>query len=316
MHSQLPHALLAAAFACSIASAPAHARARVFVASYGNDANPCTFLSPCKTFQQAVNVVDAGGEVTAIDSAGFGPISISQSVTITSPLGIEAGIAVPSGGVGITVSAGSSDAVQLRGLTIDGASVGKFGIKMSSGASLEIVGCVVRNFTSDGIHLAPSNTATFLIQETNASQNANAGIYISNGGGGLNIYGVVSRSTMDNNGIGFDQFATTLSSGATSSVSIVDSVASNNVNQGFRAEGDASAAFLTLHNVTASNNDKGIVGTVTSGTSTIRIGHSLITGNTTGVQQSNFSVIDSYGDNDINCNTTDVVGTLSSVSQR
>jgi len=43
----------------------------VFVASYGNDANPCTFGSPCKTFQQAVNVVDAGGEVTAIDSAAL-----------------------------------------------------------------------------------------------------------------------------------------------------------------------------------------------------------------------------------------------------
>jgi hypothetical protein len=43
------------------------ASARVFVASYGNDSNPCTFLSPCKTFQQAVNVVNAGGEVTAID---------------------------------------------------------------------------------------------------------------------------------------------------------------------------------------------------------------------------------------------------------
>src|SRR5215472_9049209 len=117
MCTQLPLALIAAAVVWShfISAADAAARDRVFVASYGNDANPCTFLSPCKTFQQAVNVVDAGGEVTAIDSAGFGPISISQSVTITSPPGIEAGIAVPSGGVGITVSAGSSDAVQLRG---------------------------------------------------------------------------------------------------------------------------------------------------------------------------------------------------------
>ena len=67
MRTQLPLALLAAAFACSLGTAPANARARVFVASYGNDSNPCTFLSPCKTFQQAVNVVNAGGEVTAID---------------------------------------------------------------------------------------------------------------------------------------------------------------------------------------------------------------------------------------------------------
>jgi hypothetical protein len=95
MRTAIPLTVLATAFVCSLGTAPAHARARVFVASYGNDANPCTFGSPCKTFQQAVDVVDTGGEVTAIDSAGFGPITIIRSVTITSPPGVEAGV-VPS----------------------------------------------------------------------------------------------------------------------------------------------------------------------------------------------------------------------------
>jgi len=85
MRIAIPLTLLATAFACSLASVPAHARARVFVASYGSDANPCTFLSPCRNFQQGVNVVDSGGEVTAIDSAGFGPLLIDRAVTITSP---------------------------------------------------------------------------------------------------------------------------------------------------------------------------------------------------------------------------------------
>src|SRR3974390_3082983 len=93
MRTQLALAGIAIAFACSLFTAPAQAqRARTFVASYGNDSNPCTFGSPCKTFQQAVNVVAAGGEVTAIDSAGFGPINITKAVTITSPDGVEAGI--------------------------------------------------------------------------------------------------------------------------------------------------------------------------------------------------------------------------------
>jgi len=83
MRTAIPLTVLATALACSLVSAPAHARARVFVASYGNDANPCTFLSPCRNFQAAVNAVDAGGEVTAIDSAGFGPIDIVKAVTIT-----------------------------------------------------------------------------------------------------------------------------------------------------------------------------------------------------------------------------------------
>jgi len=49
-------------------AASAHTCVRVFVASYGNDANQCTFGS-------AVDVADAGGEVTAIDSADFDPIT-------------------------------------------------------------------------------------------------------------------------------------------------------------------------------------------------------------------------------------------------
>jgi len=117
MHTAIPLTVLAAALASLLATAPANARARVFVASYGNDSNPCTFGSPCRNFQQAVNVVDPGGEVTAIDSAGFGPINITKAVTITSPAGVEAGIAAPaSSSAAIGINAGTSDIINLSGL--------------------------------------------------------------------------------------------------------------------------------------------------------------------------------------------------------
>src|ERR1700744_141700 len=113
-----------------LSAAPALAqRDRVFVASYGSDSNPCTFGSPCKTFQQAVNVVAAGGEVTPIDSAGFGPVTIHRAVTITSPNGVEAGIATPSGGIAITINAGSHDVITLNGLTLDGVGGATSGIQ-------------------------------------------------------------------------------------------------------------------------------------------------------------------------------------------
>jgi len=125
MRTQLPLTLFAAALVYLLDATPAHARARVFVASYGNDANPCTFGSPCKTFQHAHDVVDASGEVTAIDSAGFGPINITKAVTITSPPGVEAGIVPnPPTADAIDISAGSSDVIELRGLTANGAGVG------------------------------------------------------------------------------------------------------------------------------------------------------------------------------------------------
>src|SRR5215831_9582132 len=120
MRTAVPMTVIATALACSLYAAPAHARARVFVASYGNDTNPCTFGSPCKTFQQAINVVDAGGEVTAIDSAGFGPISIdSKTITITSPPGVEAGIAAPAPGAAAITINSQGETYTLSGLTLD-----------------------------------------------------------------------------------------------------------------------------------------------------------------------------------------------------
>src|SRR5215831_14977565 len=146
MRTAIPLTVLATTLACSLADAPANARARVFVASYGNDANPCTFGSPCRNFQQAVNVVDPGGEVTAIDSAGFGPISVSKSVTITSPDGVEAGIVPVAGGNAVTINAEPNDVIVLRGLTLNGSGIAYDGIVFNSGSSLTVANCVVQNF--------------------------------------------------------------------------------------------------------------------------------------------------------------------------
>src|SRR5215471_18933256 len=153
MRTAIPLTVLATALACSLATAPANARARVFVASYGNDSNPCTFGSPCRNFQQAVTVVDAGGEVTAIDSAGFGPITISKAVTITSPDGVEAGVVPTAGGNAITINAGPNDAIVLHGLTLNGSGIIANGVVFNSGRSLTVDGCVLQNFLWDGTHM-------------------------------------------------------------------------------------------------------------------------------------------------------------------
>ena len=80
MPTQLPTALLATALACVFFAAPANAQApRTFVSAAGSDSNPCSFAAPCRHFQNAVNATSAGGEVDALDPAGYGPIVISQS---------------------------------------------------------------------------------------------------------------------------------------------------------------------------------------------------------------------------------------------
>jgi hypothetical protein len=235
--------LLAAALACSLASAPAHARARVFVASYGNDSNPCTFGSPCKTFQQAVTIVDAGGEVTAIDSAGFGPITITKAVTITSPAGVEAGIVPNPGGDAIDINAGPNDTVVLSGLTLNGAGSQGQGIRLNSGLRLEIINCVIRNFTFDGILFIPTAFASLLISNTIVSDSGD-GVTLSSFRGGA-IIAALDHISINNNQYGVN--VGDVRSLQPIEALIKDSSIDNNINAGVIVTGVcASNAIATV----------------------------------------------------------------------
>jgi len=204
MRTTLPLATIATIVAFAHFADPAHAaRARVFVASYGSDSNPCTFGSPCKTFQQAVNVVAVGGEVAAIDSAGFGTITISHAITITSPAGVEAGIAaLASGAAAITITAGASDIINLSGLTLDGAGVtNTTGIQFNSGGQLSIKGSAIRNFTADGIDFLPNSSALtrLYVSNTLVADNGGLGLLIQPAGSGT-TNGVLDHVHIENNG--------------------------------------------------------------------------------------------------------------------
>jgi hypothetical protein len=101
-------------------AAPAPAAQRTFVASFGNDANPCSLAAPCRSFQAAVAAVGAGGEVVALDSAGYGSVVVDKSVSLIAPPGVHAAITAAPSGNGITVNAGGGDVIVLRGLAISG----------------------------------------------------------------------------------------------------------------------------------------------------------------------------------------------------
>src|SRR5207245_7143697 len=116
--------LAAGSFASGRAPAAAHRTAalaqRTFVsAATGNDANPCTRTAPCRNFAAAIAQTSPGGEVIVLDSGGYGTFTIAQAISIIAPPGVYAGISVFAG-TGITISAGASDVVTLRGLTLTG----------------------------------------------------------------------------------------------------------------------------------------------------------------------------------------------------
>jgi len=113
---------LAASLVAILPAVSAHAQSpRTFVSAAGNDSNPCSFAAPCRHFQAAVNATSAGGEVDALDPAGYGPIVISQAVTIEGQGWSY--IAPPAGGNGITINAVSGNVV-IHGVSLNGAGIG------------------------------------------------------------------------------------------------------------------------------------------------------------------------------------------------
>jgi len=127
---------------------------RTFVAASGIDAHPCSLAQPCRSFAAAIANTDVNGEVIVLDSAGYGSVVVTKSVTIGAPPGVYAGITVFSGD-GVTVD-GSGIAVTLRGLTINGQG-GNTGIKFQQGATLTVENCEIVNMGVSGIAVTATN---------------------------------------------------------------------------------------------------------------------------------------------------------------
>jgi hypothetical protein len=116
-----------------------------------------------------------------------------------------------------------------------------------------------------------------------------------------------SQVTANNNsGAGIVVFSS-LTIGAVN-VTIVDSEASNNASDGVLATGiiGSVAAAVMLRNVVASNN---LFGLNAGPNAILRVAHSVVTGNGTGVNSSGGTIF-SYGDNDIDGNTSNNTGVL------
>src|SRR5262245_41410310 len=76
---------------------------RTYVSGLGNDGWPCTETVPCRTFQAAIKLTLAGGEIFVLDSANYGPVTIDKALTIVSE-GSVAGVLATTG-AGINVNA-------------------------------------------------------------------------------------------------------------------------------------------------------------------------------------------------------------------
>src|SRR6185436_18448015 len=98
------------------AARPAQAQLnRTAVSVTGNDVNDCSVATPCRNFARAISQTNAGGEVIALDSGGYGPFTVDRSVTVQAAPGVYAGVTATSGSA-IVVGIGPGGKVVLRGL--------------------------------------------------------------------------------------------------------------------------------------------------------------------------------------------------------
>src|SRR5437763_15709854 len=108
-----------AGFLVPLATAPASAQAtRTWVSGVGDDVNPCSRTAPCKTFPGAISKTATGGEIDALDPAGFGVVTITKSITLDG--GTGAGWAsILGAGTNAIVDNAAAATVTLRHLSIN-----------------------------------------------------------------------------------------------------------------------------------------------------------------------------------------------------
>jgi hypothetical protein len=100
---------------CLVSGAAQAQATRTWVSGVGDDANSCSRTAPYKTFAGAISKTQAGGEIDALDPAGYGALTITKAIAIDGGGGQVASV-LQSGTNGMAVQAGPSDAVVLRNL--------------------------------------------------------------------------------------------------------------------------------------------------------------------------------------------------------
>ena len=307
--SRISQVVFVLAVAAAAACLPAVAVQRVFVASYGSDANTatnCSFANPCRGFTAAMSVVDPGGEVVALDAAGYGAVTITKSVTITANPGFYAGISASTGNAVTIGTAGVK--VTLRGLNIN--SIGATnGVFMNNGAALSIENCVISNFSSgNGVYVFA--TATVRIIDSLIRDNA-LGIALQ----GAPTADITGTKILGNSTAGLMVYSQAASSVAIATVT--DSVLANNAINVYAFETIASALNrIAVIRSTISNGAYGLRSQFSGGPTIISVSESLIASNTVGFSQEGAgSTLESFGNNTVRYNGPDT-GTVTSVALR
>ncbi|HZZ93150.1 MAG TPA: right-handed parallel beta-helix repeat-containing protein [Usitatibacter sp.] len=289
----------------------AHAQLfRAYLASYGNDSNPCTVAAPCRLLPAALNAIVSGGEIWMLDSANFnsGAVTINKNVSILAVPGEVGSIVAVGGANAININAGLTVAMKNVSITNNTNSPGQDGIDMSTGTlSLQDSVVSVPNYA---IYLG--GTGSLSLHNT-VIRDSYIGVYVTAGG-----RADISRSKFINMSYG-GVYVVGSAAGVTSFAHVQDCE--------FAQAGYALQAYspvvgatsrLTVHNSSVSGGIYGLVASsTTSGANAIAsISGSQVSGaEFAGLYQNGTSsaVVQTLGNNQVVNNSPNTAGTITSV---
>jgi len=296
------HILYTGALLVLAAGAAQATISHTWVSSTGSDTNACTRSAPCATFAGALAKTSAGGEIDVADAGDYGPVTISQAVSIEA-VGVLATIQVSSGNA-VTVTAGTSDVVVLRGLTLDGQGAASDGVHFSTGGSLYVENCRIHRFNT-GIDFLPTSSSTagkLFVTDTIVR---NSGTGPSNGATGCGVYiqaGIQGFAIVSIDGLRAENNVCGVKTVDGANVTIRNSVAANNAFAGFSTVENGNIPRVLIENSMTMHN--GTFGVLSTNLATsqlfppeVRLSNVTITDNSTGMGTGGGGLIISFGNN-------------------
>ena len=180
---------------------------RTWVSGVGDDVNPCSRTAPCKTFAGAISKTAEFGEINVLDPGGFGAVTITKSITISSE-GFEAGIVVSLGTNAVIINTiDATDKVVLRGIDFEGLGTASNGIRVLNAESVIIENCTFNGFSTAGVSIEPTANPVKIVIKDSRISNSSTGISLIPTGAivadvnvlgvliGMNTTGITSTGT-------------------------------------------------------------------------------------------------------------------------
>jgi hypothetical protein len=221
---------------------------RAYLATDGNDANPCTLAQPCRLLPAAHAAVADGGEIWMLDSANYNTaeVNVTKSVSILAVPGVVGSLVATGGGSALAINT-AGVTVSVRNLVFVHLGASYAGIYFTQGTAVHVADCEFVNIQNYAIR---SNTSGGIVTVKNSRVRGNAF-------GAVGFYSVLGRMSLSRVDIAGTTWGVWADSN--SHVTLSDSViaGANTAALAFSAAA-ASPAMLMVERTSISNGNNGI----------------------------------------------------------